>query len=108
MKIIFPDNTVKDFIESLEESTISKTFKAIDLLEKFGSELRMPYSKKISKDLFELRIRGKQEVRILYTFKGGAVLLHAFVKKTFKIPKKELEIGKSKLERIDRQITYTL
>ena len=101
MDIIFPDNTVKDFIEGLEKPTISKIFKALELLERFGSELRMPYSKKISRGLFELRIRGKQEVRIFYTFKEGAVLLHACEKKTFKIPKKELETAKQKLKRID-------
>ena len=103
MKIIFFDKTVKDFIESLEKPTTSKVFQIIDLLERFGHELRMPYSKKISKKLFELRIRGKQEVRILYTFKNGAVLLHVFTKKTFKIPKKEIEIANGRLASLDRK-----
>lgn len=101
MEIIFNDNKVKDFIENLEESTISKVFQMIDLLKKFGNELRMPHSKKISKDLFELRIRGKQEIRIFYTFKKGAVLLHGFIKKDFKTPKKEITLAKKRLKEID-------
>lgn len=102
MKIIFFDKKVKDSIESLEDETVSKAFERIDLLEKFGHELKMPYSKKISKDLFELRIRGKQELRILYTFNKGAVLLHAFVKKSFKIPRKEIQIAIKKLKSLDQ------
>ena len=54
----------------------------------------MPHSKKITGDLFELRIRGRQEIRILYTFyRSQIILLHGFIKKTPKIPPKELKIA---------------
>jgi len=51
--------------------------------------------------LFELRIRGIQEVRIFYTFHNDSiVLLYTFVKKTWNIPKKELYKVKQKLKNL--------
>ncbi|MBI3627133.1 MAG: type II toxin-antitoxin system RelE/ParE family toxin [Candidatus Sungbacteria bacterium] len=48
-------------------------------------------SPKVHTKLFELRIHGKQEVRIFYTFhRDEAVLLHGFVKKSKRIPKLEV------------------
>lgn len=92
------DKSVEKFVPTLEKLTISKFSKLTNLLEEFGNLLSMPYSKKISRNLFELRIRGKQEVRIFYTFQNGnAVLLHGFVKKTQKTPRKEIEIALDKL-----------
>jgi len=83
---------VEKFIGNLEETTTAKVFRNIDLLEKFGHELRSPHTKKIKTNLFELRIRGQQEVRIFYTFyKKEIVLLHGYVKKSQKTPKRELE-----------------
>ncbi len=89
-KILF-DNEVEIFIQSLEKPTIAKVLRVIDLLEKFGHYLGLPHSKKVVSDLFELRIRGKQEVRIFYTFwKGNVIMLHGFVKKTQIIPRREI------------------
>ena len=85
------DNSVEKFIASLEKATIAKVLRTIDLLEKFGHQLGLPHSKKIRGNIFELRIRGQQEVRIFYTFqKKEAVLLHGFIKKSQKIPKQEI------------------
>lgn len=89
---------VKQFIQSLEKATIQKTLRTIDLLEKFGFVLGMPHSKKITNELFELRVRGQQEVRIFYTFSHPkAILLHGFVKKTEKTPIKEIKTALSRL-----------
>ncbi|MHA1658559.1 MAG: type II toxin-antitoxin system RelE/ParE family toxin [Promethearchaeota archaeon] len=52
--------------------------------------------------LFELRIRGKQEVRIFYTFhKSQIILFHGFVKKSQKIPKKEIRVAFQKLKQLE-------
>src|SRR3989344_5051017 len=86
------EKIVKEFIKSFGGSTISKIASEVDLLKDNGPFLGMPYSKKLTKDLYELRVRGKQEIRIIYGFVGKTVyLLHAFVKKTQKTPIKEIE-----------------
>lgn len=92
MKVVIFDAALEKFIESLENTTVAKVLRTIDLLAEFGNGLGMPHSKYIKSDLFELRIRGHQEIRIFYTFsKSRAVLLHGYVKKSQKIPRKELD-----------------
>ena len=85
------DRAVEDFIESLETVTIAKVLHIIELLRIHGHTLRMPYSKSIGGRLYELRVRGTQEVRIFYAFhEDSAILLHGFVKKSQKVPRKEI------------------
>lgn len=102
MEIKFFDSRVEKSIRSLEKSVVAKVLRTIDLLAAFGNKLSLPHSKYVESRLLELRVRGKIDVRILYTFhKGQAVLLHAFVKKGSKIPKKELYTACEKMQALD-------
>lgn len=93
------EKPVEEFVKNLDEATIAKFVHSIDLLEKHGPFLGMPHVKKLTSDLYELRIRGKQEVRIIYGFvKKTIYLLHGFRKQTQKTPKKEIEISLSRLK----------
>lgn len=103
--ILFENNRgekpVEEFIKSLDEATIAKVIHVIDLLEKFGPLLKMPHVKKLDKNLYELRIRGKQEIRIVFSFdKKKIYLLHAFQKKTQKTPPREIATALKRLKRI--------
>lgn len=98
MKIQFFDDSVESFIYSLESSVVAKTLRTIDLLEKFGNRLGMPHSKKVALRLFELRVHGTHRVRIFYSFHdNGVVLLYGFIKKSPKIPRKELAVAKQRM-----------
>lgn len=98
MIVIFFNPQVKDNLFSLEKPSSTKSAKQIRLLETFGNRLGMPYSKQISRNLFELRVRGKQEIRIFYCFhQNQAVILHFFIKKSQKTPRKEIEIALSRI-----------
>ncbi len=102
MNIRFFDSELEKFIHSLDKQTIAKVLRVIDLLETFGYQLGLPHSKKVHEHLFELRIRGKQEVRIFYVFhKNEAMLLHGFVKKSERIPKKEMDKALQRLMTLD-------
>ncbi len=93
---------VEKFISKLQKPTKSKVSRYLELLEDYGFNLKMPYSKKISANLYELRIRGKQEVRIFYTINNGAVfLLHGFIKKTNKTPVREIRTALNRLNNLD-------
>ena len=63
----------------------------------------MPHSKKVSDGLFELRIRGVQEVRFLYMFQKDKIIivLSGFIKKTNKIPSKQLNLAKRRKNEVD-------
>jgi len=94
---------VEVLIKNLDSSTIGKVAHEIDLLEKHGPFVGMPHSKKLTAELYELRIRGKQEVRIIYAFvKKNIYLLHAFKKKKQKIPQKEIKIAHHRFESLTK------
>jgi len=101
MEIRIFDVSLEKFIKSLQKPTIAKVLRTIDLLEKFGQRLGPPHTKKISAHLFELRVAGKQEVRIFYSFHESQIfLLHGFIKKSRKIPQKEIKITSQKLKQL--------
>ena len=90
---------VDKFISSLEMSVAAKVVKTVLLLKEFGHTLTMPHSKSIGRGLLELRIRSQQEIRIIYCFRGGVSvqLLHGFIKKSQKIPQKEIDIALARM-----------
>lgn len=88
------DRPVEKFFKKQRPQAQAKMGRLIDLLEKYGSILGMPHAKMLGGGLYELRVRGKEEIRIVYFFqKQNIYLLHAFKKQTQKTPKKELEIA---------------
>lgn len=103
-KIIYefgPEKPVKDFVKSLNKKSISRITRALSILQEYGNFIRMPYSKKLTKDVYELRIKGVESIRILYAF-GPAekiYLLHGFKKKTQKVPPKEIKLAETRLKR---------
>ena len=65
----------------------------IERLEQEGNKMKIPHSRVIGGGLFELRVGDKNIARTLYAYATGneIYLLHAFVKKTQKTPKKEID-----------------
>ena len=103
MEIRIFDSALEKFIRSLQKPTIAKVLRTVDLLEKFGQELGPPHTKKISPRLFEIRVSGRQEVRIFYSFHKSQIwLLYGFVKKSQKIPRKEIKIAFQRQKLLDR------
>lgn len=92
------EKIVESYLSSLENSTRGKLARLMDLLEKYGPSLGMPHTKMITSGLYELRVRGKNEIRFFYTFRGKFVyFLHAFKKQTQKTPDKEIETANQRL-----------
>ena len=86
-----------DFIKSQPVKMRAKLFKNIDLLEEFGTALRMPYSEPLGDGIFQIRaVLGSDITRVLYFFVvgGKAILTHGFVKKEEKTPKSEIDRAK--------------
>ncbi len=92
---------VKEFMEEQSEEIYARILRSIKLLREGGPFLKPPDAKKIDKNLHELRIRGKEAVRIFYTKTDqGFLLLHAFKKKTQKIPRKELKLAIDRMKQL--------
>ncbi|MEK9181921.1 MAG: type II toxin-antitoxin system RelE/ParE family toxin [Patescibacteria group bacterium] len=92
-RIKFIRDDIQDFLLSFDDSTVSKVVNSLELLDELGEQIRPPRSKKVAKNIYELRVLSNLSVRIFYTFyKNNIWILHAFIKKSSKIPPKELEI----------------
>lgn len=101
------NSPVQDFIETLERRTKSKIGHLLELLESYGTTLGSPYSKKLTgTPLWELRIIGGENIRILYVALVGKnfLLLHAFNKKKQKTDKKEINTAKLRLKEYSSRI----
>ncbi|MCL2065652.1 MAG: type II toxin-antitoxin system RelE/ParE family toxin [Candidatus Cloacimonetes bacterium] len=103
---------VLDFIMSLNPKQQAKVTREIDLLEKFGNELHYPHVNIIKgkqyKDLWELRMKlGTDIFRIFYFLskQNVAILLHGIIKKSQKLPQKELDIAKNRMAQYIRRHT---
>src|SRR5258708_3561755 len=96
---------IEEFLYELKVTNNPLAEQAFKGLEKIKNSVyhKEPLSKKIEPGLFELRIRrGSDILRIFYMFDKGQIiiLLHLFVKKTQKIPRKELEIARKRLREL--------
>ena len=80
---------------------VARISRDLSFLKIHGSDLRMPLAKKIHNKLYELRTPGKQRIRLIYTIVGLQIyLIHWFIKKTQKIPIKELKTALKRLTTI--------
>jgi phage-related protein len=74
---------VREYIDNLNIKEAAKIDFKIKQLERLGFNLGVPYIKKVKGKIWELRIIGKNQYRILYFAATGKqlVLLHGFTKK---------------------------
>lgn len=74
-------------------------------LEEFGLKAVIPHVKKIRKtDIWELRILGKDNIRVFYgiLINKRIMILHGFIKKKQKTPTKEISIALSRWQEVNR------
>ena len=78
-------------------------FEAYFVILKKEGKLEFPDSKKIDKNLFEIRIRYKNQYRGFYAYAGKeyVIVLHFFKKKTKKTPLKNIKTAKRRLKQYE-------
>ena len=94
---------VETEVFSMPRGILARYLRYVELMEKHGADLRSPHSEAMGGGLFELRPKAAEGIgRILYCTMRGAtvVILHSFVKKTQKTPKRELDIARRRLEEV--------
>jgi len=97
------NSDVEDNILSLPSGLQARYFRLTDMMLIHGSNLGLPHTKSLSDGLFELRLKNKEGIgRVFYCTKIGKniVMLHSFVKKSQKIPKKEIDIARKRLKEV--------
>jgi len=92
----FGKNVIREFILSLQKNQQAKIRRILQLINDYGLTSANPHIKKLSGTPFwEIRILGKDNIRILYVASdiNSILVLHGFNKKTQKMPIKELNIA---------------
>jgi phage-related protein len=91
------DARVQDEIEALPADMKARFRRIVELIQSHGLDrMREPYVKHLEGPLWEIRMKGKDGIsRAIYvTAKGRrVVIVRAFVKKTQKTPRREIDIA---------------
>lgn len=95
---------VYEFFKRQQPQARSKITHLLDLLTTYGNMLGLPHSKALGGGLYEIRIRGKEEIRIFYCFSQDKTiyLLHAFKKQTKETPIKDLTLALQRKEEVTK------
>lgn len=95
------DNPVSDFLDKLQERQQTKLLRIVSHIEVYGLHAVLPHLKKLTgTPLWEIRILGKDNMRVLYVVidRDDILLLHGFVKKVQKTPPREIAIASNRLK----------
>jgi len=74
------------------------------MIEEFGPNLGKPHTAPIGQGLFEVRAKGKEGIgsSLFCTLnKQEIVVLHSFVKKTQRTPKRELDKARKRMKELN-------
>ena len=98
-KRVYLDKNAEKELRVFDEE-VQLEFEAYFKVLELEGKLDLPQAKKVSRDLFEIRIKLKGEYRGFYAYIGkfGIVVLHFFRKKTQKTPVKDLELAQRRLK----------
>lgn len=95
-------------ILDLPPGLLASYLRLTDLMIEFGPNLGMPHTKALEKGLFELRVKSKEGIaRVFYCtrVKNRIVMLHHYVKKSQKTPKKELQLAMKRMKEVNHHDT---
>ena len=86
----------KEFLNKLNNKQKAKILRIFYYIEEYGLIGILPHTKKlIGYPLWEIRILGNDNIRIIYIIpmKNNVLILHGFIKKKQKTPSKEIQIS---------------
>lgn len=101
--IDYYSSRVEQFVLNLPRGLLARYLRLTDLMMDFGPHLGMPHTRAMGDGLLELRVKGREGIaRIFYCSLVGhrIVMLHAFIKKTQKTPKTELDTARRRLKEV--------
>jgi phage-related protein len=105
-EISYYSKAVQDEILALPDTLAARYIVLTRRMLAIGPNLGEPHTKSVGTGLFELRLKGAEGIaRVLYcTFVGQRiVMLHSFIKKTDRTPKRELEVAQGRMKEIKHE-----
>lgn len=99
--ILLDKNAEKELREFDDE--VQLEFEAYFKILELEGKLDFPSARKVTKNIFEIRIKLKGEYRGFYAYIGklDIIILHFFRKKTPKTPMKDLELAQRRLRQYE-------
>ncbi len=102
--VVYLNDDVRAEVEALSADLRSKFRRIVELIRSKGLEqVREPYVKHLEGRLWEMRLIGRDNIaRVVYVAASGrrVVVLHAFIKKTEKTPRRILEIARARAKEV--------
>ena len=83
---------------------VARFLRFAERMEIYRPDLGMPHTRAMGEGLFELRLKAAEGIaRVFYCTLIGRriVMLHQFVKKSEKTPRRELEIAKRRMKEVE-------
>lgn len=104
-EIIFYNNKIEKFLNTLEPKVQEKAYKMIQELAINGNKLDEQHSKTRCDDIFKIRLKTpRHAIRIFYAFEKKLFILYAYAKKDNATKNKDLDICVRRLKDIKRII----
>lgn len=102
-KVTFYSTRVEAEIGALPAGFVARFMRYAERMETYGPNLGMPHTRSMGDGLFELRLKAAEGIaRILFctVVERQIVVLHQFVKKSEKTPKRELQVAWNRMKEI--------
>ncbi|MFC6632494.1 type II toxin-antitoxin system RelE/ParE family toxin [Microbulbifer taiwanensis] len=101
-----------DFYDGVENAILAmppkiqaRMLRLLELAETYGANLGAPHTAPLGDGLFEIRAKASEGIaRALFCYMQGnhIYILHAFVKKSQKLPKKEFRLAQARMKEINQ------
>lgn len=101
--ITYYSESVQQEILAMPTGFLARYLRYADRMEVFGPDLGMPHTRAMGEGLFELRLKAEGGIaRVFYcTMIGKKIMvLHQFIKKTDKIPPRELATARRRMKEV--------
>lgn len=101
--ISFYNKKVESKTLSFPAGILANFMHIAEMMEELDPALGSPYTKPLGEGLFEIRAKGKEGIgrSFFCTVKGmEIIILHSYIKKSQKTPKKEMKIARQRLKEV--------
>jgi phage-related protein len=104
-EITYYSTKVQEQIIELPDTLAARYIVLTRRMLAIGPNLGEPHTKPMGSGLFELRLKGAEGIaRVFFCMLMGKriVMLHSFIKKTDRTPKRELEVAQDRMKEIKK------
>ena len=104
-EITYYSTKVQEQIIELPDTLAARYIVLARRMLAIGPNLGEPHTKSMGSGLYELRLKGAEGIaRVFFCMLRGKriVMLHSFIKKTDRTPKRELEVAQDRMKEIKK------